>query len=76
MYYTMSEHQAIGQVHSKGRNKGYHFTWTMLPLDFCNFATQALYKPCVVGGGKELSMNEFIVIVEKAVSQSFEEGIE
>jgi hypothetical protein len=47
-----------------------------LPLEFCNFATHALYTPAIVDEyGNEFSMNDFVEIVEKATSQSFDERI-
>lgn len=77
MYYTYPEKHPIGQTHFKGKGKGYHFTWTMFPLEFYKFATSAPRTPTsIIGGGEDFSMDRFIELVEHAASQSFEEGIE
>ncbi len=77
MYYCISNSKPIGRVHNKGKDKGYHFTWTMFPYDFCEFATNALYTPAIVDGyGNTMSLDTFGGIIVQATSQSFEEGLE
>jgi len=66
----------IGQIHSLGKDKGYHFTWCMFPLDFCSFVTRALYRDAITDEyHNDLSVNAFVAKVEGAVSQSFDERI-
>jgi hypothetical protein len=78
MYYTLNKEKTpIGQTHALPKRQGYHFTWTMFPLDFCNFAMEAVYNPCIIDEHEhEYSMNEFIALIHAAESQSFEVGIE
>jgi hypothetical protein len=76
MYYFYPEMQAIGQVHSLGKDKGYHFTWCMFPLTFCTLVTRKLYKDAVTDEyHNDLSVDAFVALVTKAVSQSFDERI-
>jgi hypothetical protein len=76
-YYTLPDKKPIGQTHALPVGQGYHMTWTMFPLDFCEFATHALYTPAVIDEhGNHLSMDIFTALMHRAASQSFEEGIE
>lgn len=73
MYYTFSG-DSIGQIHSLGRNKGYHFTWCMFPLEYARIRKDsALIKN---NDGDVLSMRAFEDIVDASFSQSFDEEIE
>lgn len=81
MYYTAPDNKPIGQIHSLGKDKGYHFTWTMFPLDFALFHHDDRildrHAPFVVDEyGNYLLLYEFESIVRHATSQSFEEGLE
>ncbi len=76
MYYMYPEMKAIGQVHSLGKGKGYHFTWCMYPLEFANFVTRKLYKDAITDEHhNDLTVNAFCELIEKATSQSFDERI-
>ena len=79
MYYTMPDDRPIGQVHSLGRGKGYHFTWTMFPMEFANHVwglTNVQKDRIKDEYGNLMSFFEFQDIVRGVVSQSFEEGLE
>lgn len=79
MYYSNTQKKReIGQTHAlpKKEGGGYHFTWAMLPLEFCDFVTHAMFHSCVIDEySKEYSMDEFTGIVRLAKSQSVEPGI-
>lgn len=85
MYYTYPDKQKVGQTHSLGRDKGYHFTWCMYPDEFAQhllsyaivdmkmfFRVQCFVKE----NGTLLSFQEFKQVVSGASSHSFEKGIE
>ena len=64
----------IGQIHSLGKDKGYHFTWKMLPLEFHLHTWE--FPLIIDGHGDELTMRDFIEMVARAKSQSVDERIE
>lgn len=88
MYYTYPDKQKVGQTHSLGKDKGYHFTWAVTPDDFANMLLQRvtgrrgmLNIQFLVDGfvdeyGNRYSFGEFRGIVKEAKSYSFDERIE
>jgi len=77
MYYFYPEMKPIGQTHSLGKEKGYHFTWCMFPLEFCALVTRKFYRDAVIDEyHNDISVTVFIELVERASSQSFDERIE
>lgn len=77
MYYTYPDRKQIGQIHSLGKDKGYHFTWCMYPLDFANWLMQKKHIDDVVDENNHLlSPTTFCRMIEAAKSQSFDERIE
>lgn len=78
MYYFYPDMAPIGQTHSLGKDKGYHFTWCIFPLDFCGLVTRKLYKDAIVtevGTENQMSIDAFVRIIQNATSQSFDERI-
>lgn len=80
MYYTVPDKRQIGQIHNIGKNKGYHFTWSMFPLEFALFHHDDRifdrHAPFVVDeNGKQMLLKDFEEMVSSASSQSFDEDI-
>lgn len=78
MYYINDTQEALGQTHSLGKDRGYHFTWCICPLDFAKFYHNFLSVAAPVVAdeyGNGLSLLAFIDIVQRASSVSFDERI-
>ena len=74
MYYTIPDEKPIGQIHNKGKDLGYHFTWCMFPLEYARFRKESALVRDERGG--IYSMRAFEDEVDGSASQSFDERIE
>ena len=75
MYYTYPDKKQVGQTHSKGKGRGYHFTWCMYPMELVDFC---LEQPTqfITEYGQVMPFLQFQEVIHRASSQSFDERIE
>jgi hypothetical protein len=88
MYYTFDlKRKEVVQLHNKGKDKGYHLTWAMLPMDLLQYinkralpldmlSNKSRFRPLFVDEhGSLYCIAEMEVLSDNAASQSFGEGI-
>lgn len=72
MYYTYPHKRPVGIIHSLGKDKGYHFTWCIFPMEFVESSMKGFCDEY----DHILSFESFIDLIHHAKSQSFDERIE